>query len=86
MNWLSINQVAEHFETSRQTVMAWIESGELRAEDHARKRGGHRRWRIHAAALEEFSRKRAFGSKPEKTRRPARRSDRLVNKYSPSLQ
>lgn len=84
--WLSVDQVAEHFETSRQTVMAWIESGELPAEDHARKRGGNRRLRVHVDAINEFSRLRSMQPAPKQTRRRRlQRPDRLVNEFSPSL-
>lgn len=85
MRWFSIDQVAEYFETSRQTVSAWIESGELKAEDHSRTRGKNRRLRINSESIEAFSRIRSTHPIPTTTRRRIRRrSERLVNEFSPS--
>lgn len=86
MKWLSINQVAAHFEVSRAIITAWIESGELQAEDHASHRGGYRRLRVHVDALRGFSERRAVGRGGRVKRRTApRREVRSFNKYSPAL-
>jgi excisionase family DNA binding protein len=85
VNWLSIDQVAKHFETSRPTVMAWIESGELKAENHSRSAGGNRRLRVHMSAIEEFSRARSVFVRPQPKQRKRRNERRLVNEFSPSF-
>ena len=82
--WLTVAQVAAEYDTTKPTVLAWIESGDLRAENHARKRGGNRRLRIHRDALAEFSASRSTHPKPAPAgrRRPTRHA-LLVNAFSP---
>lgn len=87
VTWLSINDVAQTFEVSRATVSAWIASGELRAEDHSRRRGGNKRLRIHSDDLEAFRRGRSTRPEPtQATQRKVRRNmaPRLVRKYAPA--
>lgn len=49
-----VQGVAERYGVSEHTVIEWIHSGELKAVDVSRKRGGRPRWRITEESLEAF--------------------------------
>ena len=61
-------------------VIAWIRSGELRAFNAARRRGGRPRYLIFEADIEDFTRRRAIVSSAQ-TSRPPRRIRKNINQH-----
>jgi hypothetical protein len=68
-----LNDLAERYGTSTETISAWIRTGELMAVNIARRRGAHKpRWRVSAEAVAAFEAARsAVPVVP--TRRPRRK-------------
>jgi excisionase family DNA binding protein len=53
--WMTVQDVMELLQTSRDSVARWIASGELRAANVSANVNAHRlSWRISSGALEEF--------------------------------
>lgn len=71
----------ERFGVSQHTVLAWIDSGELRAVDVSRKRGGKPRWRITQEALDSFELSRTKTPPPPKTKRRKATADAIPDRY-----
>jgi excisionase family DNA binding protein len=66
-------QVGQQHGVDRETVIAWIKSGELRAVNLARKPGGRPRYKIDVADLDAFLERRSV---QPRTASPCRRSRR----------
>ena len=67
---LTVRDVCERYGVSEHTVLAWINSGELRAVNVGRRPGAKKpRWRITQAALEAFELARTATPPPPRTRR-----------------
>lgn len=82
MKTYKVNDLMERFGVSQHTVLAWIDSGELRAVDVSRKRGGKPRWRITAEALEAFENGRTkTPAPPPAPRRKKRQADAQVIEF-----
>ncbi len=58
--YLAPNEIATRFGVKPAKVIAWIQSGELKAFDAATKRGGKPRYKISLAALELFEASRSI--------------------------
>jgi hypothetical protein len=78
--WLSPRRVAASRRVSHATVLYWIATGQLQAVDHSKRRGGRPRWRIGAAALAEFDRRRSNRAflPPLRPQRPRRASPDVI--------
>jgi len=72
---LSVREVCGRFNVREHLVLAWIRSGELRALDVSRTRGGKPRWRITPEALAEFELRRTAEPPPKRTRRRRKQLD-----------
>lgn len=67
-----VKEIAERYGVTQHTVIAWIQSGDLKAVDVSRRRGGKPHWRISPEALEAFEFSRMPVPPPPKTRRRKR--------------
>lgn len=77
----SIGRVAELWGTSHDIIKTHIESGELRAYDASAGRGKKKCWRITAAALLDFQRRRS-NQAPEPPAPPRRsRQKKTTTQY-----
>lgn len=78
----TVAAVANRYGVSAHTVLAWIDRGELQAVNVARSARGKRpSWRITAAALEEFERRRIAAPVTETEPRPRNRRRQDVPEY-----
>lgn len=67
---MTVKDVAERYDVTPATVLAWIKSGDLQAVNVGRRaNAGKPRWRITAAALEAFEAARTAAAAPVATRR-----------------
>jgi len=66
---LTIKEIAERLAVTQHTVLAWIRSGELKAMDVSRTRGGKPQWRVTPEALEAFELARTATPTPPRRRR-----------------
>jgi hypothetical protein len=65
-----VRDIAERYGVTIPTVLAWINSGELRAVNVSRRAQSKKpRWRITSAALEAFERLRSITAAPPRPRR-----------------
>ena len=74
--WLTIQEVADRMNVSRDTVERWIRAGHVEAVDVSANPNPGRsraRWRIRVASLENFLQTRTNVPPPRKQDRPARR-------------
>ncbi len=79
---LTVRDVATRYGVDVHTVLHWIDRGELRAVNVARRPGGKRpRWRISEAALHAFETGRAATPAPAR-RRPRKRQADVIEFYS----
>jgi hypothetical protein len=74
----TVNDIMQRYEVSQHTVLEWIDSGELRAVDVSRKRGGKPRWRITVQALEAFEQSRTKTPAPPPSPRRRKRQDDVI--------
>jgi hypothetical protein len=82
--WLTVVDLCRHFEVARPTIQAWIDSGELRAKDFSRNKGGNRRWRSHVNWVREFESKSHTAAVAVRPRRQTNREPALrVRVFSP---
>lgn len=65
----TVRDLCERYCVGEHTVLAWIRSGELRAIDVSRNRGGKPRWRVTPEALEAFELIRTPSPPPPRKRR-----------------
>ncbi len=78
---LQLKQVAEQLGVSTGVVLTWITNGELKAVDCAATRKSKRRFRITAAALEEFIISRSTHPPASRAQRRRRVSNPNVTEY-----
>lgn len=71
----SVKDIAERYDVTQHTVIAWIQSGDLKAVDVSRRRGGKPHWRISTEALEAFEFSRMPIPPAPKSRRRKRDAD-----------
>lgn len=82
MKYLTPPQIAKLCGVSAETVRdSWIRSGELKASDVSRTRGGRPSWRISPDALDQFLAARAATPPPKPTRRRKRRDLNVTEYY-----
>ncbi|MCA9188598.1 MAG: helix-turn-helix domain-containing protein [Pirellulaceae bacterium] len=74
-------EVARVFKVKPHKVLAWIQSGELRAINVATKIGGRPRYRIAVEDLRAFAAGRAAGPQPTVRRSPRRARGNDFEKY-----
>ena len=67
-DYLTPKQVAEMLKASRDTVLAWIRGGELKASN-LNKKGKRPRWAVTRTELSEFLKKRQPEAKQQQTKR-----------------
>ena len=78
----TVADVMRRYAVTEWTVLTWIRTGQLRAFNVGRNQGAKRpRWRVTAAALEEFEAKRTPASPVPSTRRAQRPAD-VIEFYS----
>lgn len=70
----SPNQIAKSRGIDVNKVLGWINSGELRAKNYAKKVGGLPRWKVSSEDLDAFDKLRASRPDPK----PARKSRRQL--------
>ena len=51
---LSVHDIAQRYAVSQHTVLRWIRTGDLRAIDVSRSRGGRPAWRVTQESLQAF--------------------------------
>lgn len=66
--YYSPNQIAKSRGVTPNKVLAWINSGELKAINCATKRGGLPRWKVSAESLADFDKLRQSGPPEPKVR------------------
>ena len=77
----TVTDLMHRFGVSQHTVLAWIDSGELKAVDVSRKRGGKPRWRITQEALELFEQSRTKTPAPPPSPRRRKKTDPEVMEF-----
>ena len=78
--WMTVKDVAEWLQVSRDTVERWIHAGTVRAVDVSSGGNGSSRrpsWRISSASLQEFMHRRANYVPPER-RKPKRKPTDVI--------
>ena len=79
-DWMTVKDIAEWLQVSRDTVERWIHAGTVRAVDVSSGGNGSSRrpsWRISSASLQEFMHRRA-NYVPPKRRKPIRKSSDVI--------
>ncbi|MGH7172808.1 MAG: helix-turn-helix domain-containing protein [Gemmataceae bacterium] len=72
----TVRDISARFGVGEHTVLAWINSGELRAVNVGRRPGAKkRRWRISQQALDAFELARTHTPPPPRTKRRKRPAD-----------
>ena len=78
LTFLSVAEIGDRMAVKTDTVLAWINSGQLRAINVASP-GCHRpRWRIDSADLDHFLAERRTAPRPPATRRRRRKNDHII--------
>ncbi len=77
-SWLTIQEVAEILNISRDTVERWINTGTLKAVDMSAKKTSRRTWRVSASTLEGFLETRANVMPIPKRATPRRKKSDVV--------
>jgi excisionase family DNA binding protein len=78
----SVQDLCDRCTVSQQTVLGWINSGELAAVNVGRKPGGKKpRWRITQAALDAFEAARASCPPPPRPAQRRRSRDDVIEFY-----
>ena len=73
--------LARRWGISDEKVLAWIESGELRAIDASTRRGGRPRYLIDEADIADFEQRRAVVSAPPAPKRPKSKQDDVTEYF-----
>lgn len=78
--WVTIQEVADILNISRDTVARWINTGALRAVDMSARKSSPRRrtWRVSAASLERFLETRTNGASTPKRATPRRKKPDVI--------
>ncbi len=79
---LTVKQIAEQAAVSEETVLAWINGGELRASNCSRRRGLKPRWRVRADDLDAFLDARMNRPAATTSRRRNAVGDGIIQFYS----
>ncbi|MCL4205544.1 MAG: helix-turn-helix domain-containing protein [Pirellulaceae bacterium] len=81
--FLTVKAIAETLGIDQGKVLSWIGRGELTAIDVSERRGGRPRWRIPAAAWEDFKQSRSNRPTPPPPapKRRRRRTDALIIEF-----
>ena len=66
---LSVKQICNRFGVGEHTVLHWINSGQLRAQNVSRDPGGRLKWRVTEEALVAFESARSTSPAPAPSRR-----------------
>jgi excisionase family DNA binding protein len=74
---LTVAEYAERKAVSQHTVLGWIQSGELRAINVARRQGSRPHWRISTEAVERFELSRTASSPLPRTHR-RKQSEKII--------
>ena len=80
-HWLTVSEVAERFQVSRNTVGRWVRAGLLSAIDVSpnSKVGAHRpSWRIRSDNLENFVESRVSAPRPPPKATPRRKASDVI--------
>ena len=72
---LSVVELAERYRVSRETVLAWVDAGSLKAIDVSPPGAKRRRLRFSAEQIEEFERQRSTAPvvRQQKSRQPSKK-------------
>jgi excisionase family DNA binding protein len=72
----SVRQICERFNVTQQTVLRWIQDGQLAALNVARRLGGKRpTWRVSEQAIEAFEALRTATPPPPRSTRRRRQTE-----------
>lgn len=79
-----VAETAAYYRVRSHTVLAWIRSGELEAENVAATTSSRPAWRISLDALERFAAKRRNRPEPKAVKKQrAATEDRIIPYFSP---
>lgn len=67
--WITPPELAAEMGVSRDKILYWIHSGELRAVDITKTRGGRNKFRIERESIDEFKKLRENNASPKIPRR-----------------
>jgi hypothetical protein len=80
-SYTTVPALAAQMAVSQHSILGWIDRGELKAINVARRAGGRPSWRISAAALEAFENSRSAQPQPKITRTRRRTPQEVVEFY-----